>query len=115
MKLGSFDFLEKPVDEFLLLETIRSALENEKLHRNSGLEADAAFKSVSQLSEKEKRVASLLARGLSKKEIGENYGISVKTVDAHTQAIYKKLNVHNTAELARLLQVSDLSLLKKVH
>ena len=40
---------------------------------------------------------------LSLAEIAENLGISEKTVQVHRGSAYRKLDLHNAAEIARLL------------
>lgn len=51
------------------------------------------------LSEREKEVLRLIARGNSNKEIGDTLCISVRTVEGHRASILKKLKLKNTAEL----------------
>jgi DNA-binding NarL/FixJ family response regulator len=47
------------------------------------------------LTGREREVLTLLARGLPKKQIAADMGVSYHTVDMHTRGIYKKLQVHN--------------------
>jgi DNA-binding NarL/FixJ family response regulator len=42
---------------------------------------------------------SLLIEGLSAKEVAGRLGVAVKTVQAHTQNIGRKLNLHNRVEM----------------
>ncbi|RPI66632.1 MAG: DNA-binding response regulator [Geobacteraceae bacterium] len=58
------------------------------------------FSQYNTLSDREKQVFSLLAKGKSPKEIGEILFISIKTVSKHQTAIKEKLKVRNTAEMA---------------
>lgn len=53
------------------------------------------------LSKREKEILCLFAEGLSAKEIGEKLNISKRTVEVHKSKIFKKLYIHNTAELIR--------------
>jgi DNA-binding NarL/FixJ family response regulator len=55
----------------------------------------------SNLSNREKEILCLFAEGLSAKEIGEKLNISKRTVEVHKSKIFKKLYIHNTAELIR--------------
>lgn len=55
---------------------------------------------VSLLTEREKEVAVLTARGLSASQIGEQLGISRSTVDSHRSALRKKLKAKTLAEVA---------------
>jgi HD-GYP domain-containing protein (c-di-GMP phosphodiesterase class II) len=61
------------------------------------------------LSEREREVLSLVARGLSNKEVGRTLGISARTVQAHTIRVYDKLGVRTRAGAA--LRASELGLL----
>jgi DNA-binding NarL/FixJ family response regulator len=51
------------------------------------------------LTSREKQVARLAARGLSNAEIGAELGIRARTVDAHLQSIYGKLQVRSRTQL----------------
>jgi DNA-binding NarL/FixJ family response regulator len=50
------------------------------------------------LSEREKHILELLARGLIYKEIADEMGISVNTVGQHVHRIYRKLHVQTRIE-----------------
>jgi ATP/maltotriose-dependent transcriptional regulator MalT len=52
------------------------------------------------LTESERRVAELVAAGLSNKEVAAALVISVHTVEAHLRNIYAKLGIHSRAALA---------------
>jgi DNA-binding NarL/FixJ family response regulator len=47
------------------------------------------------LTERERETLSLLGKGLIKKEIADQLGVSYNTVDTHVRNIYGKLQVHN--------------------
>jgi DNA-binding NarL/FixJ family response regulator len=52
-------------------------------------------KDTPMLSEREMEILTLLAKGLSKKEIAGQLGIGVSTVVTHVSRVYEKLNVVN--------------------
>jgi DNA-binding NarL/FixJ family response regulator len=54
-----------------------------------------------QLTNRELEILRLIARGLSKKEIGDILHISAKTVDNHTTSLMTKLKIHDRVMLAR--------------
>ena len=54
-----------------------------------------------ELSETERRVAELVAKGLSNKEIADRLYVSVRAVEANLTRIYRKLGVVSRADLAR--------------
>jgi DNA-binding NarL/FixJ family response regulator len=47
------------------------------------------------LTSRERETLALLAKGLIKKEIADQLGVSYHTVDTHVRNIYGKLHVHN--------------------
>jgi DNA-binding NarL/FixJ family response regulator len=56
------------------------------------------------LSEREEEVLRLLARGHRSKEIAEELGIGVGTVNTHIRHIYEKLHVRSRAEAVAKLK-----------
>lgn len=60
-------------------------------------EADPAER----LTDREFQVLRLLAQGRTNREIAEELGIQLKTVDSHRRRILKKLGLRNNAELTR--------------
>jgi DNA-binding NarL/FixJ family response regulator len=59
-----------------------------------------------ELTETEWRVASLVAEGLSNREVADRLFVSVRTVEGHLSGIYRKLGVRSRTELARELRSS---------
>ncbi|MDQ8155160.1 MAG: response regulator transcription factor [Gemmatimonadota bacterium] len=53
------------------------------------------------LSPREREVLRFIAQGRANKEIGAQLGISTRTVEAHRQALMKKLGIHTVAGLTR--------------
>jgi DNA-binding CsgD family transcriptional regulator len=51
----------------------------------------------------ERRVAELVAGGLSNKQVAERLYVSVATVDTHLRGVYAKLGVRSRTQLARRL------------
>lgn len=51
------------------------------------------------LSNREHEVLLALSRGLSNKEIGEQLGLSPKTIDSHRTSLLRKMKVNTTAAL----------------
>lgn len=54
---------------------------------------------ASGLTARERQILSLVATGLSNKEIASRLGVSLKTVDNHRTNLMRKLDVHSVAEL----------------
>lgn len=60
-----------------------------------------------QLSAREKEIAEFIYKGMSNKEISEISGITLRTVKAHTTAIYSKIGVKDRLGLVLLRQKQD--------
>ena len=91
------------MDSQRLLDTIDNAVaKNLSMRRNSAEVSD--FKArFEQLTQREREVIRMVARGYANKEVAREFGISEKTVQVHRGAAYRKLDLHNAAEIARLL------------
>lgn len=102
LKAGAVDFLEKPVDNEVLLEAVRKALEigvqrsGEKARQR---EVEALY---AHLTPREKEIIVLLARGYSAKQVGRALGISHRTAEIHRARIMEKLGVQSLADLVAL-------------
>jgi DNA-binding NarL/FixJ family response regulator len=57
---------------------------------------------LAQLTEREREVLSLIAEGLSSKEIAARLGHSPKTAETHRASVMRKLGVHKTSSLVRI-------------
>ncbi len=95
--------------EVFLHSSVARALVKDFLQRGGV----ASEESLSTLTEREREVLTLIAEGLTNKQIGEQLGISPKTVARHRDKITKKLNLSSRAELTRyaiqkgLISLSD--------
>ena len=102
MKLGLVDFLQKPVDHSILIETVREALrQDERRRADEQTKADALAR-VNRLTPRERELMGLLAAGQTSKQIAAALGVSVKTVDNHRAHLLSKLQASNVAELAAI-------------
>ena len=100
LKLGAVDFLQKPVDDQRLLTAIGSAVMNNLNHRRTEMELSSFRSRLMQLTQREREVIRMVAHGMSNKQVAENLGISEKTVQVHRGSAYRKLDLHNAAEIA---------------
>ena len=53
------------------------------------------------LSARERQVLQLVGEGKSAKEVAQQLGVSVKTVESHRARLMRKLDLHETAGLVR--------------
>ncbi len=66
------------------------------------------------LSESERRVADLVARGHSNKEIAQRLYMSHRTVGSHLYRIFPKLGLRSRVELARVVIERSVSATERV-
>jgi len=102
IKIGAFDFIEKPFDEARLLASIRDAVARQARPKSDGddpAELKARFNS---LSERQRQVMELAVAGLSNKEIGSRLKISPKTVENHRAWVMERIGARNIADLVRI-------------
>jgi RNA polymerase sigma factor (sigma-70 family) len=103
LKHGAVDFLQKPVDDQRLLTTIGTAVMRHLNQCRNDMELSTFRARLEQLTQREREVIRMVAQGMSNKSVAENLGISEKTVQVHRGSAYRKLDLHNAAEIARLL------------
>ena len=97
---GAADFLEKPVDDKVLLEHIERLVAQEKQRKDDG--GDSCFGDrVSLLTPTESEILEALLEGKSIKEIARARKVSVQTTWRHQMNIFLKLGVESQIELVR--------------
>jgi len=102
IKLGAFDFIEKPFDETRLLASIRNAVEQYRAQMSSAVELEQLRSRFNSLSPRQHQVMKLIVAGLSSKEIGMRLNLSAKTVDNHRAWVMERIGARNLAELVRM-------------
>ncbi len=99
MKKGAHDFLEKPFSDAQLRQLVgdclaRAAAARRELHG----ERDASER-IERLTGRERQVLELIVAGRLNKQIADDLGISIKTVEAHRANIMDKLGARTMADL----------------
>jgi two-component system, LuxR family, response regulator FixJ len=102
MKIGAFDFLEKPFDEARLLVSIQNAVGQNRRHLSETAELKELQKRFNSLSPRQREVMELVVGGLASKEIAVKLNISEKTVANHRAWIMERSGARNLAELVRI-------------
>lgn len=103
MKLGAFDFIEKPFDLDVLEQLLDQAFLRLNTVVSKSRRREEAQSKLANLSPREVDVARLLAEGKSSKVIGLELGISHRTVEIHRSAVLAKLGVSNASGVVRLM------------
>jgi two-component system, NarL family, response regulator NreC len=106
LDLGAVGYILKNEAFDCLANAIRAVLNNQR-YITPVLAADIlAFrekKKYRKLSSRESEILYYIVEGFSNREIAQKLIISVKTVDTHRSRIMKKLEVHKTAELVKMV------------
>jgi FixJ family two-component response regulator len=103
MKAGALDFLSKPFGNKDLLAAVAAALRHAEQRAQVEDGARQARSLLARLTPRELEVCQAVARGLKSKEIAEELGAAVKTVNVHRSRILAKLQVSSVAALVKLL------------
>ncbi|AVO37551.1 response regulator transcription factor [Pukyongiella litopenaei] len=101
-RYGAIDFLSKPVDEQDLIDAIQKGHAELEARRREVSETDEARRLVAQLTDRERQVLDMVAKGLTTRQIADALSLSPRTVDSHRAAIGAKTGTTSAAELTRL-------------
>ena len=106
MKAGAVDFIEKPFNDELLLESIRNALIKDVDQRTvQSARADIATR-LAHLTPREHEVMEMVTSGRANKDIAKTLGVSSKTVEAHRARVMEKMQASSLAELVKMAIVA---------
>jgi two-component system, LuxR family, response regulator FixJ len=100
-KLGAAEFLEKPVDDDVLIEALQNAIRQHVRSRDRNLEDRHSRERYALLSEREREVVGMIVAGLTNKEIGRALELSPRTVETHRANLFAKLEVESLVVLIR--------------
>jgi FixJ family two-component response regulator len=102
MKKGAADFIEKPFEQDALKSLVERMLERarEDATRIERERMNTAL--LSTLTPREQQVLERIVSGRLNKQIADDLGISIKTVEAHRANIMDKLNAGTVADLMRV-------------
>ncbi|MCB2016670.1 MAG: response regulator transcription factor [Hydrogenophaga sp.] len=100
-KAGAAEFLEKPINDELLIEALQHAVRQHVRSRERHLADRSARERYAHLSEREREVLGLIVAGLTNKEIGRALDVSPRTVETHRANLFAKLQAESLAQLIR--------------
>lgn len=103
LKKGAVDFIEKPFDlqalkqqvEEMLVDAREKRMQNERRNINVAL--------LGRLTPREQQVLERIVDGRLNKQIADDLGISIKTVEAHRASIMVKTNSRTIVDLMRVV------------
>jgi len=107
LKMGAYDFLEKPFNSAELVKKTRQCLKeyhNKKQLRDYSLYAN---KMLSRLTSREYEVMQGMLAGLRNKQIAYNMSISIRTVELHRSHVLEKLEARSLSEVVKIAIAAD--------
>jgi FixJ family two-component response regulator len=101
MKKGAMDFIQKPFDETALVTLVERMLAQATTAFADSLQAASRDALMAKLTTREAQVLERIVAGRLNKQIADDLGISIKTVEAHRANIMEKLNANTVADLLK--------------
>ena len=102
MKKGAMDFIEKPFKEDALVTLVERMLDEARAAFSQSQEAARREALLSRLTTREAQVLERIVAGRLNKQIADDLGISIKTVEAHRANVMEKLNANTVADLLKI-------------
>jgi FixJ family two-component response regulator len=102
MKKGAMDFIQKPFKEDDLVSLVDRMLDSARGSFSDHQNAANRDALLSKLTGREAQVLERIVAGRLNKQIADDLGISIKTVEAHRANIMEKLNANTVADLLKI-------------
>jgi two-component system, LuxR family, response regulator FixJ len=102
MRFGAVDFLEKPFDDEILLQSVRAALRQQAGAAKRQSERAEIENRLAALSPRERDVLGGLVAGRANKQIAFELGISPRTVEIYRANLMDKMQAGSLSDLVRM-------------
>jgi RNA polymerase sigma factor (sigma-70 family) len=101
LKAGALDFIEKPVDDRILMACVQAALAQDSQRSSARETLQTLRERADSLTPRERQVFGRAAEGQPNKQIAAELDLSEKTIEVHRSTLMRKLKVSSIAELVR--------------
>ncbi len=101
MKKGAMDFIQTPFKEDELVSLVERMLDQARESFSDSQIAANRDALMAKLTTREAQVLERIVAGRLNKQIADDLGISIKTVEAHRANIMEKLNANTVADLLK--------------
>ena len=108
LKRGAVDFIEKPFEQAALKQLVERMLQEARERHSQKENATVNEMLLSKLTPREQQVLERIISGRLNKQIADDLGISIKTVEAHRASIMDKTHSGTVADLMRVVMNSNL-------
>ena len=102
MKKGAMDFIQKPFNEDELVTLVERMLEHARGAFAQHQQSASRDALLSKLTGREAQVLERIVAGRLNKQIADDLGISIKTVEAHRANLMEKLNAKTVPDLLKI-------------
>ena len=103
IQAGAVNFLEKPVQEQRLWDSIRKAIDLDAQSRRRLARRRRAEERMSKLTPGEREVLNLILEGKMNKEIAAELDLSTRTIEDRRAKLMRKMDAQCLAELIQLV------------
>ena len=102
LKSGACDFIEKPVDETVLLAALEHAAAEAEAADAAAARRTETERRLARLTPREREVFAMVVAGRHNREVAAALGISPRTVEVYKARLMDKLDVERLPDLIRL-------------
>ena len=110
MRAGAEDFLTKRAGTADLLAAIERAIARDARERAERMRTAEARSKIGLLGERELQMLLGIVKGMQNRDMAEAYGLSERTVKYHRTMLTRRLNIHTSVDLTRLVQDAGISI-----
>jgi RNA polymerase sigma factor (sigma-70 family) len=100
---GAVDFIEKPFRDQILLDSVHRAIEMDAERRGEASRKSEIRDHLDQLTPREREVLDLVVSGMRNKNISQQLGITLSTVEAHRSRVMEKMEADSLSHLMRMM------------
>lgn len=102
LKAGACDFIEKPVQEPVLLAALEQGAAQQRAAESDVARKADVERRLSRLTPREREVLAMVVEGRHNREVAQILGISPRTVEVYKARVMDKLDVDRLPDLIRL-------------
>ncbi len=101
IKAGAEDFIEKPIDDKMLIAAINRALQRAQHQRVSSRTDEDLEQRFTRLTPRQVEIFDLVAGGFTSQAIGAKLDLSTRTVESYRAQVMEKMQAESIAVLVR--------------
>jgi two-component system response regulator FixJ len=104
LKAGALDFIQKPIDDKVLLATIAQGMRIASDNKSRAAQLEEIERRLQTLTAREREVMDHVVAGASNKAVAAQLGISPRTVEVYRKRVMEKMRVRTLPDLVRLAE-----------